>query len=76
MASELTSKKPAVENPVPEQSDKSKAPACCEAGATPSFNETTIKALEDARDDRDLTRYADEDDLFQKMGIKVGKTKA
>jgi hypothetical protein len=48
---------------------------CCEAGRAPSFNETTIRALEDARADRNLTEYADEDELFEKMGIKVGKAK-
>ena len=51
-------------------------PSCCEADRTPSFNETTIKAIEDTRAGRNLTEFADEDELFQKLGIKVGKEKA
>ena len=53
-----------------------KTPTCCEADRTPSFNETTVKAMEDIRDGKNLTRYADGDELFEKMGIKVGKAKA
>lgn len=76
MASNLAAGEPVDKKPVPEKPAKPKAPACCEADDTPSFNPATIQALEDARDDKDLTRYADEDDLFKKLGIKVGKAKA
>lgn len=65
----------------PGRKPKSKNPAdletpCCEIDRTPSFNETTIKAIEDTRAGRNLTEFADEDELFQKLGIKVGKEKA
>jgi antitoxin component of RelBE/YafQ-DinJ toxin-antitoxin module len=48
---------------------------CCEPDRTPSFNETTIRALEDARAGIGVTEYADAADLFKKMGIEVGKEK-
>jgi hypothetical protein len=51
-------------------------PTCCEADRAPSFNETTVKAMEDIRDGKNLTRFANGDELFDKMGIKVGKAKA
>jgi hypothetical protein len=53
--------------PVPEKSANPKAPASSKADKTQSFNQTTIEALQDARDDKNLTRYADEDDLFKKL---------
>jgi hypothetical protein len=43
------------------------------ASRTPRFNATTIKAMQDAKAGKNLTRYIDEDDLFQKLGIKLGK---
>ena len=60
---------------VPEKTDDSGAMPCCEPDRTPSFNETTIRALEDARAGIGVTEYADAADLFKKMGIKVGKEK-
>jgi DNA-damage-inducible protein J len=36
-------------------------------------NATTRKALRDAEAGRNLTRYADADDLFKKLGIKRGQ---
>jgi len=62
--------------PASKRATDPKTPTCCEADRTPSFNETTVKAIEDVRADRNLTRYADGDELFEKMGIKVGKAKA
>ena len=62
--------------PAPKRATDPKTATCCEADRTPSFNETTVKAMEDVRDGKNLTRYADGDDLFEKMGIKVGKAKA
>jgi len=40
---------------------------------TPRFNATTIRAMEDARTGKNVTIYRDEDDLFQKLGIPLGK---
>ncbi len=62
--------------PAPKRDPDPKTPTCCEADRTPSFNETTVKAMEDVRDGKNLTRYAHADELFEKMGIKVGKAKA
>jgi hypothetical protein len=39
-------------------------------------NERTRKALRDADAGKNLTRYADADDLFGKLGIKLGQEKA
>ncbi len=36
-------------------------------------NATTRKALHDAEAGRNLTRYADDDDLFRKLGVKRGE---
>jgi hypothetical protein len=46
------------------------------ARTTPRFNATTIQAMQDAKAGKNLTRYRDEDDLFQKLGIKLGQAKA
>jgi hypothetical protein len=40
---------------------------------TPRFNATTIQAMEDARTGKNVTIYRDEDELFQKLGIPLGK---
>jgi hypothetical protein len=37
------------------------------------LNAVTIKALRDAKVGKNLTRYVDEDDLFRKLGIKIGE---
>jgi DNA-damage-inducible protein J len=37
-------------------------------------NTTTREALRDAEAGRNLTRYADADDLFRKLGVKSGKS--
>ncbi len=73
--------KPAAGGPVRKKAASKRAtdpetPTCCEADRTPTFNETTVKAMEDVRDGKNLTRYADGDELFAKMGIRVGKAKA
>ena len=39
-------------------------------------NAATRKALRDADAGKNLTRYVDADDLFRKLGIKLGKEKA
>ncbi|MGO9464451.1 MAG: hypothetical protein ACLQIB_28045 [Isosphaeraceae bacterium] len=67
---------PVRKKPASKRATDPKPPTCCEADRTPSFNETTVKAMEDVRDGKNLTRYADADELFEKMGIKVGKAKA
>jgi DNA-damage-inducible protein J len=36
-------------------------------------NATTLEALRDADSGRNLTRHADADDLFRKLGIKSGQ---
>ncbi len=36
-------------------------------------NATTRKALRDAEAGKDLTRYADADDMFRKLGVKSGQ---
>jgi hypothetical protein len=76
MAGKLAAGKRAGKKPVSKKTADPEAPTCCEADWTPSFNETTVKAMEDVRAGRNLTRYADADELFEKMGIKVGKAKA
>lgn len=38
-------------------------------------NAVTRKTLEDAAAGKNLTRYADTDDMFRKLGIKVGESK-
>ncbi len=58
----LKTKKSGVENTVAAENSKSRVP-----------NATTRRALADLKAGR-LTRYVDEDDLFKKLGIKVGKT--
>jgi hypothetical protein len=45
--------------------------APCTRSHTP--NARTRKALRDAGAGKDLTRYVDEDDLFKKLGIKLGQ---
>jgi hypothetical protein len=37
------------------------------------FNAETAQVLRDADAGRNLTHYVDEDDLFRKLGIKIGK---
>jgi hypothetical protein len=37
------------------------------------FNAETAQVLRDADAGKNLTRYVDEDDLFRKLGIKIGK---
>ena len=76
MAGKLAAGGPASKRPRSRKTADPEAPTCCDANWTPSFNETTIKALEDVRANRNLTRYADEDELFEKMGINVGEAKA
>jgi len=39
-------------------------------------NERTRKALRDADAGKNLTRYVDADDLFRKLGIKLGQEEA
>jgi hypothetical protein len=39
-------------------------------------NAETAKVLRDADAGKNLTRYVDEDNLFKKLGIKVGKATA
>lgn len=38
-------------------------------------NALTRKTLDDAQAGKSLTRAADTDDMFRKMGIKVGESK-
>jgi hypothetical protein len=66
---------PATKKPAPEKTTDSNDLPCCEADRTPSFNETTIGALEDVRAGIGVTEYADEVELFEKMRVKVGKAK-
>jgi hypothetical protein len=48
--------------------------APCTRSHTP--NARTRKALRDADAGKNLTRYVDADDLFRKLGIKLGQEKA
>src|SRR5262245_10435450 len=75
MAGEPVAGGPATRKPVPEKPDDSNALPCCEPDRTPSFNETTIRALEEAKVGIGVTDYADAAELFEKTGIKVGKEK-
>ena len=75
MAGKRAAGAPRDKKPVSEGTADSNGAPCCQAGRSPAFNETTIRALEDARADRDLAEYADEDELFKKLGIEVGKAK-
>jgi hypothetical protein len=45
------------------------------ASKTPRFNAATIQAMQDAKAGKNLTRYRDEDDLFEKLGITLGQAK-
>ncbi len=40
---------------------------------TDVFNDETEQVLRDADAGKNLTRYVDADDLFRKLGIKIGK---
>ena len=75
MAGKMVAGGPAAKKPVSEKSANSDALPCCEPQRNPSFNATTIRALEDARAGIGVTEYADEVELFEKMGIKSGKAK-
>jgi hypothetical protein len=75
MAGKRAAGAPRTKKRASEETGNSSGTPCCEAERAPSFNETTIRALEDARAGRNLTEYADEDELFEKMGIKLGKAK-
>jgi hypothetical protein len=75
MAGKRVAGGPATKKPVAEKMVDSNSLPCCEPDKARSFNETTIRALEDAQAGRNLTQFADEDELFEKMGIKVGKAK-
>jgi hypothetical protein len=57
------------------------AAACSSDEAAPCTrphipNARTRKALRDADAGKNLTRYVDEDDLFKKLGIKLGQESA
>lgn len=59
VAGKATGRKPKSEKPADLDSL-----SCCDPNPEPSFNQTTIEALEDAEADRDLTRYANTDELL------------
>jgi hypothetical protein len=40
------------------------------------FNAETAQVLRDAEAGKNMTTYVDEDDLFRKLGIKIGTAKA
>jgi hypothetical protein len=75
MAGKRAAGAPRTKKRVSEDTADSNDAPCCEVDRAPSFNETTTRALEDARAGRNLTEYADADELFEKMGIKAGKAK-
>jgi len=60
VARKATGKKPESEKPADLETL-----SCCDPNREPSFNQTTIDALEDARADGNLTRYANADELFR-----------
>jgi hypothetical protein len=86
MATRLTPKKPPDRKPTPRKVRTKKASpgeAAANGAAAPSQTKpvakakkrlpaATIRALKELEADK-LTRYVDADDLFQKLGIKVGK---
>jgi len=80
MATKPANTKPLAENIVTAKSAPVK-PAAPMASDVPKaskvrrFNATTIKALRDAKLRRNLTSCVDEDDLFRKLGVKIGKAK-
>jgi hypothetical protein len=57
----------------PAEAALTEAAAVPKAGKRGRFNAITIQAMQDAKAGKNLTRYRDEDDLFQKLGIKLGK---
>ena len=65
MADKRVTGRPAAKEPVPEKTDDSDMLSCCESDRTPSFDETTIRALEDARASIGVTEYADAAELFE-----------
>ena len=83
MANKLKKKKPEVKrsaiagNEANEPIVTNDQPAAeASAGSTPKkdvFNAETAQVLRDADAGRNLTHYVDEDDLFRKLGIKIGK---
>ena len=54
MAGKLRSSGRSTRKPVPKKPAEPEAPTCCEADWTPSFNETTLKAMEDVRTGKNL----------------------
>ena len=83
MASRLKKKKPeikktAIAGTEPKQATVANDEPVPKAGDVSSlkkdvFNAETAQALRDADAGRNLTHYVDEDDLFRKLGIKIGK---
>ena len=74
-----------VEETVAQESRPPKAPAASDASrpdeAAPCTrahgpNARTRKTLRDADAGKNLTRYADEDELFRKLGIELGQDEA
>jgi hypothetical protein len=74
-----------VEETPAQESRAPKAPAASDAsrpnGAAPCTrshvpNARTRKTLRDADAGKNLTRYADEDELFRKLGIELGQGEA
>ncbi len=75
MAGKLVARGPAGKKPAIEKPADSDALPCCEPDKIRLFNETTVRAIEYASAGIVVTEYADEVELFEKMGIKIGKGK-
>jgi len=75
MANKLAVKKPEVKKSAKVAPEKAVAPMASDVpkAKVRRFNATTIKALRDAKARKNLTTCVDEDDLFKKLGIKIGK---
>ena len=68
---QLPRQRPRSERLLPRTPRPRKTPRPCTRSHVP--NARTRKALRDADAGKNLTSYADEDDLFRKLGIKLGQ---
>jgi hypothetical protein len=83
MANKLKNKKPVVKKPMEPIAEAGKDATVEKASVlngsgteSPKkdvFNAETAQVLRDTAAGKNLTRYVDEDDLFRKLGIKIGK---
>jgi hypothetical protein len=76
MANKLKNKKPVVKTPAEPTTENKRDTTNASDDQAPKevvFNAETAQVLRDTAAGKNLTRYVDEDDLFKKLGIKIGK---